>query len=227
MFQAVASYDLIQLRALGQKFASRKEVMSALLCFDHYFQNFPRIIVMEAAEISTILADFLSYCSMLREVAISPDPCNNPDIQKLFGFQASTENIFLLPEGTYLHQSFLALRATIRVSEQGALVTEWDLSQKFKDCLFTRISNRIKEENDICRRTQAFTPCLPFVINDVCNRLQCPRQHIHYTSCTPAWYNVQVRIHLQQILIFHNLHSVQFDMQERHRQHRYEEPPER
>lgn len=221
MFQAVASCDLNQLRALGQKFASRKEVTSALLCFDHYFQNFPRIIVMEATEISTILADFLSYCSMLREVAISPDPCNNAAIQKLFGFQASTENIFLLPEGTYLHQSFLALRAAMGVSEQGALVTEWDLSQKFKDCLFTRISNRIKEENDICRRTQAFTPCLPFVINDVCNRLQCPRKHIHYTSCTPAWYNVQVRIHLQQILIFHNLHSVQFDVQERHRQHRF------
>jgi hypothetical protein len=218
MFHAIRSSDITQLRDLGAKFASRNEVIQALLCFDHYFNHFPNIVVMEASEISKVLDCFLLYCRHLFAVAITPDPCNDPLMQKLFCIHPSTEKVFMLPTGTFLHKRIAESRAITQANENGILINEWDLAQQFKGCLFEHLRDRVVTENEICRRTRAFTPCLNFAINDVCNRRECPRDHISYTSLNHAWYNLQAKIHLQQILIFHTLHPM--DVWDRVKQHR-------
>ncbi|KAF8222237.1 hypothetical protein L208DRAFT_1381918 [Tricholoma matsutake] len=215
MFRAIRSSDTSQLRDLGAKFASRKEVIQALLCFDHYFHTFPHIMVMDAPELSKILDDFLVYCSLLRSVAISPDPCNSPLMRKLFCIHSSTEKVWMLPTGTFLHKMIVESRAVIQIREDAILIHEWHLAHQFRECLFERLRKRVIAENEMCRRTGVFTPCLNFAINDVCNRPECPRSHISYTSFTHAWYNLQARIHFLQILIFHTLHAIPMDFLDR------------
>lgn len=221
MFHAIRWSDTTQLRDLGAKFASRNEVIQALLCFDHYFNKFPNVVVTEASEFSKVLDGFFVYCRLLFSVATTPDSCNSPLMQKLFCIQPSTERVFMLPTGTFLYKRIVESRVVITESrEDGVLVNEWDLARWFRECLFTHLRMRVIAENEICRRTRVFTPCLNFAINDVCNRRECPRDHISYTSFTHAWYNLQVKIHLQQILIFHTLHAIPMDFLDRVKQHR-------
>ena len=221
MFRAIKSSDTTQLRDLAIKFESRKEVIQALLCFDHYFNNFPNIVVMRASELSEVLDDFHAYCRLLFSVAITPDSCNSPLIQKLFCIHPSTEKVFMLPTGTFLHKRIVESRAVITESrEDGVLINEWVLARQFRECLFAYLRMRVITENEMCRRTMAFAPCLNFAINDECNRRECPRGHISYPSFTHAWYNLQVKIHLQQILIFHTLHAIPMNFLDRVREHR-------
>ena len=221
MFHAIKSSDTTQLRDLGAKFASRDEVIQALLCFDHYFSNFPNLVVMDASEVSKVLDGFFRYCRLLLSVAITPDSCNSPLMQKLFCIHPSTDKAFMLPTGTFLHKKIVESRAIIiQARENGVLVNEWDLARQFKGCLFEHLRDRVMAENEICRRTRVFTPCLNFAINNVCNRRECPRNHILYTSFNHTWYNLQAKIHLQQILIFHTLHAISMNFWDRVRQHR-------
>ena len=221
MFHAIRSSDTSLLRALGAKFSTRNETIQALLCFDHYFAKFPPIIVMEASEVSGILDDFLTFCRLLYDVAVTPNSCTNPLVQQLFCIQPSTEKDFMLPTGTFLHKKIIESRvATKGVREDGVLIGEWDLVRRLRQFLFDRLRTRVMEENGICRRTQAFSPCLNFAINDQCHRRECPRKHIMYTSLTHAWYNLQVRLHLQQILIFQTLHPISVELPERRKQQR-------
>jgi hypothetical protein len=221
MFHAIRWSDTTRLRDLGVKFASRNEDMQALLCFDHYFNNFPNVVVMEASEVSKVLDGFYLYCRLLFSAANTPDLCNSPLVQKLFCIHPSTEKVFMLPTGTFLHKMIVESRViTAEAREDGVLVNEWDLARHFKGCLFARLRMRVIAENEMCRRTRVFTPCLNFAINDVCNRRECPRDHVSYTFFTHAWFNLQVKIHLQQILIFHSLHAIPMDFLDRVRQHR-------
>jgi hypothetical protein len=221
MFHAIRSSDTTQLRDLGAKFASRDDVIQALLCFDHYFNNFPNIVVMGASEVSKVLDGFFRYCRLLLSVATTPDSCNSPLMQKLFCIHPSTEKVFMLPTGTFLHKKIVESRAVItQARENGVLINEWDLARQFKGCLFEHLRDRVMTENEICRRTRVFTPCLNFAINDVCNRRECPRDHILYTSFNHTWYNLQAKIHLQQILIFHTLHAISMNFWDRVKQHR-------
>jgi hypothetical protein len=191
-------------------------MIQALLCFDHYFNNFPNVVVMEVSEVC-----FLVYCLLLFSVVNTPHSCNSPHVQKLFCIHPSTEKVLMLPTGTFLHKMFVEARVVIpEAREDGVVINEWDLARRFRECLFVRLHMRVIAENEMCRRTRVFIPCLNFAINDVCNRRECPRDHIPYTSFTHAWYNLQVKIHLQQILIFHTLHAIPMDFLDRMRQHR-------
>jgi hypothetical protein len=221
MFRAIKSSESTQLRDLAVKFEARKEVIQALLCFDHYFNCFPNIVAMEASELSKVLDGFHAYCRLLFSVAITPDSCNSPLMQKLFCIHPSTEKVFMLPTGTFLHKKIVASRAFVtEAREDGVLINEWDLARRLREYLFGHLRMRVIAENDMCQRTMAFAPCLNFAINNSCNRVECPRGHVSHSSFTHAWYNLQVKIHFQQILIFHTLHAIPMNFLDRVREHR-------
>ena len=211
MFGAIYAGDLKILRVLGKKFASKDDRVSAILCLDHYFQSFPNLRNLTSLELSELLHDFLIYCQYLENMISIPNPCNSTLIQKLFRICSSSDNILCLPSATFLHSKLIeAPRVNLfRSDEEGILISEWELTRKFKECLMNRLLEIVKKENDSCHyEASAFNPCLPYIINRQCNRMQCPRQHIEATSLTRSWYNLQVRIHLQQILIFQTLRVV-------------------
>lgn len=156
---------------------------------------------MAASDISEFLTDFLAYCGFLHRIANTKDPCKNLEIQKLFNIVPSTDNTFFLRNSTYLHEKILESQTPLaRENEQGVFVFELELSRKINYHLIARLTAKIKTQNEACRRAQVFNPCIPFITN-YCNRKECPRHHIPSASLTREWYNLQVRIHLQQILV--------------------------
>ncbi|KIM48469.1 hypothetical protein M413DRAFT_440213 [Hebeloma cylindrosporum] len=207
MFKAITSSDSKGLRSLGKKFASKGELISALICYDHYFSDLPNMSRMSVTDISELLADFLAYCGFLLHIANAQDPCKDPGIQKLFNIVPSTDNTFFLRTSTYLHERILASRTPLaRENEQGVFVSESELARKINYNMVADLTAKVKAENDACRRAQVFNPCIPFITN-FCNRRDCPRHHIPSVSLTREWYNLQVRIHLQQILVIQALPS--------------------
>jgi hypothetical protein len=210
MFEAIKAGDLKVLRSLSKQFASRGDKVSAVLCLDHYFQSFPNLRNFTSAELSELLQDFFIYCRFLETSILIPNPCHSGLIQKLFQIYPSSNNILLLPNATFLHSKLIETRVNlVRSDEEGILISEWELVRKFKECLSDRLLHIVTMENDSCHYdASAFNPCLPYIVNRQCNRPQCPRQHIEASSLTRSWYNLQVKIHLQQILIFQTLHVV-------------------
>lgn len=212
MFEAIEAGDLKLLRTLSKQFTSRGDDtgrMSAVLCLDHYFQSFPNIRNWSSFEISELLHDFLVYCQSLEFLISTPNACNNIPIQKLFGICPSSNNIFFIRNASFLHSRLIASRVNVvRSNEEGIFVSEWELTRKFKECLMDHLLHIVTIENDSCHYASAFHPCLPHIVSRQCARKQCPRKHLDATSLTRSWYNLQVKIHLQQILIFHTLRVV-------------------
>ena len=210
MFEAIKPGDLKLLRTLSKQFISRGDRVSAVLCLDHYFQSFPNIRNWTSLEISELFHDFLVYCRSLETLISTPNPCNRIPVQKLFRICPSSDNTFLIRNATLLHSKLIASRVNlVRSDDEGILISECELTRKFRECLTDHLLHIVKLENDSCRYdAPAFYPCLPYIVNRQCARKQCPRQHIEVASLTRSWYNLQVKIHLQQILIFHTLHVV-------------------
>ena len=222
MFEAIKAGDLKLLRTLSKQFTSRGDRVSAVLCLDHYFQSFPNIRNWTSLEISELLHDFLVYCRSLETLISTSNPCNKIPIQKLFRICPSSDNIFLIRNATFLHSKLIASRVNlVRSDEEGILISEWELTHKFRECVTDHLLHIVKLENDFCRYASAFYPCLPYIVIRQCTRKQCPRQHLEVTSLTRSWYNLQVKIHLQQILIFHTLHVVPFHGVDKIKQFRY------
>ena len=223
MFEAIKAEDPKLLRTLSRQFASRGDKVSTVLCLDRCFRSFPNIRNWNSLEISDLLHDFLVYCRSLEALISTTNPCNRIPIQKLFRICSSSDNIFLIRNATFLHSKLIASRVNlVRSDEEGILISEWELTRKFKECLTDHLLHMVKIENDFCHYASAFYPCLPYIVNRQCARKQCPRQHLDATSLTRSWYNLQVKIHLQQILIFHTLHVVPQRGVDKIRQFRYD-----
>lgn len=207
MFHFISIGDSKNLRTLGRKFASYNHLTSAVLCFDHFFQSWPNIRNMTSAEISELLDDFLQYCGILHQLACSPNPSNNARIQRLFGIVPSSDNVFFLHRGTFLHGRVIESRATLAGSnDQGIYVSEWELSRRFRESLMERLNSRILAEAYACAKdASAFYPCPLHVVTSHCYRRECPRQHVSTEELTREWYTLQVRIHLQQVLVIQAL----------------------
>jgi hypothetical protein len=212
MFKAIISGTSAELRQLSDTFLLAKNYPAALLCLDHHFINPPRIQVMNGHQVADILGVFFVYARRLHDMAVESDPCSSPSIQKLFGFRSQTENVILIPEGTFLHLILDRYQPTVlRSTVDGVLVSNRELSHILRQSLCDRLHHRVQEENAICRRARTFSPCLTFAVFGNCNRpngVECPQEHSTSSYLNPESYNVRVRIHLQQILIFQTLHSI-------------------
>ncbi|KAH6917673.1 hypothetical protein BKA70DRAFT_1178689 [Coprinopsis sp. MPI-PUGE-AT-0042] len=209
MFQAIRSLDLKALREVAQRFHKRNERLQALMCLDYCFATPPKFMGQENTAICPVLEAFMVYCNLLRETASACD-LDSPIIQRLFGFQpASSEGIFQLHRGTWLYQHLAPLPdLVLQMAEESPELSGQVIQDTLTSQLWKRLSDRIRVEDDICLRTKTFTPCLPFVMNDQCNLIECPRQHIHWAKLTQDWYTTQLRMCLQQIQVVHYLHAI-------------------
>ncbi|KAF4623894.1 hypothetical protein D9613_001576 [Agrocybe pediades] len=203
MFRHIKAGDTAKLLHLGRHFALEKKSINAAMCYDHAFHVAPKMSQMSVAEISDFLDHFGVYCNLLQSMVNMSHPIQDPGIRKLFHIVPDTANMFSVAAGTFLHENLIASRASVTAStEQGVLVSEYELAHRFKGFLIQRLKRRIGAENDACRyEAQALRPCPSFVINGYCNRVQCPRQHIRPSSMTRDWFDSLVKIHLRQILI--------------------------
>ncbi|RXW16510.1 hypothetical protein EST38_g9345 [Candolleomyces aberdarensis] len=193
-------------RWLAYRFLGRKEHHQAVLCFDHYFIKFPSTLQITNADMVTILGDFGQYCRSFRDLILELDVANE-DTQRLFNFRpASIGNAYRVRTKTWLYEQTTDASAKLQVLERDdefITVSSDELQHFLQAVLWQRLERRILDENSLCHRIPVFTPCLPFVMNDVCNRTNCSRHHVNYQELTQEWFNRQIRIHLLQILIYH------------------------
>ena len=159
-------------------------------------------------ETISTLEIFYAYARLLHDLVLTADPCRKRMVQKLFAFSAVRGDSFSVPKGTILYNAIAKL--DVRPEEENGeirLISEAALSQVFKTCLSERLHYKVMEENEVCRRARIFSPCRN-ALEGTCHRPECHREHVEPGRLTPKWYNDHVRIHLQQILIFQTLHSV-------------------
>ncbi|KAJ7037374.1 hypothetical protein C8F04DRAFT_1393598 [Mycena alexandri] len=204
MFRAIAGRDSHALRVLAQSFYRNNEPAAALLCLDHVFGVLPKIPTLSIEALVEFLQVFLAYVKLLYFVAFNLDPCNSSAASRLFGYRKADEDNYAIPRGTFIR---LALPDR---SEETLLLTGSELRTVFQQLLKDRLAKKVSEENFMCRVTKAFEgPCLTFALFDGrCNRDNCPQEHISASTFSPLEYNLRVRIHLQQILIYDGLHDI-------------------
>ncbi|KAJ6573853.1 hypothetical protein DFH09DRAFT_1311930 [Mycena vulgaris] len=209
MFQAIGRREFSQLEPLGEAFEATNPA-AALLCLDHCFTNRPELQELQVDGVASKLQAFLAYAKLLNTFTWM-DPCHWPVVEKLFGYVRQGENTFSIPAGTFLHS---ALRqqdhpAFHRSAEQNILLSGSELRDVFHRTLKDRLRRRVQAENDVCKQTRAFSPCLVFAMFDgQCNRDDCPHEHLPMALIDAQQYNLRVRIHLQQILIFQNVQFI-------------------
>ncbi|KAJ7356587.1 hypothetical protein DFH08DRAFT_1075732 [Mycena albidolilacea] len=202
MFYAIANGEKSKLRLLGHSFLRIDNQPAALLCFDQYFTELPKIPTLPIAEVAENLEVFFEYVKLLYKVVLGVDPCSSAATRKLFGYRKEGENAYYIPPGTYL---YLALSDSS--SDNRRLLTGSELRTIFQHSLRARMVEKIREENEMCRITQAFGGSCPTfaLFNGHCNRGNCPQEHISLPAFDSRQYNLRVRIHLQQILIYQGL----------------------
>ncbi|KAJ7836348.1 hypothetical protein B0H14DRAFT_2794293 [Mycena olivaceomarginata] len=207
MFQAICSREKSKLERLGESFEASNPT-AALLSLDHCFTNPPKIQALRVDGVAKELQIFSGYVKLLNTFTWA-DPCTHPGVEKLFGYIRQGEYDFLIPRGTFLHSALRRMNhpAFLRSSDEENIVLDGsDLREVYHQALKERLRLRVVQENEMCKRTRAFSSCLTFsIFEGHCNRENCP--HEHASVPTREEYNLRVRIHLQQILIFQ---TVQF-----------------
>ncbi|KAJ7139425.1 hypothetical protein C8R44DRAFT_764441 [Mycena epipterygia] len=209
MFQAINRREISKLEPLGEIFEESNPA-AALLCLDHCFTNPPKIQALQVDGVADKLQTFHSYVKLLNFFTWA-DPCNFPIVEKLFGFVRQGEDSFWIPESTFLHSALRQQNhpACRRSVQESVVLSGSELKDIFHRALKDRLLTRVVEENEACKRAHAFSPCLVFSVFDGhCNRVDCPHEHIPAALISAQHYNLRVRIHLQQILIYRNVQFI-------------------
>ncbi|KAK0440419.1 uncharacterized protein EV420DRAFT_1650550 [Desarmillaria tabescens] len=207
MFTAIIRGQISQLRELGLIFHKIGHSSAALLCLDQYFSRVLRIQDMALVDAVEELNLFYTYVGLLSAAAFRTDPCRDVTTAALFGFRRIAENEFLVPQNTWLYSEILKLqpRNLPRDSDSNLRLSVLELRGQFRYILRSHLQQRVAAENDECARSKAFAPCLVFAISGFCSRPECPEAHAPPSAMNIDYYNMRVRLHLQQILILQSL----------------------
>lgn len=210
MFRAIAKRDTAGLLLLGQKFMSTSNEPATFLCFDYAFSTTPKLQAATLLEIAKTQQTFFVYARMLQKISILKEPCEDDRIRKIFALRASTEDLFLLPGGSFLAaQCNGRLTPSARTTDQGTSVSRLELERLIKHVLKVRLLKRVNDENQLCRNLRPLQPCLAYAVFNQCNRADCPRNHSDYQNYTPADYNIRVRVVILQVLIYQTIYRAE------------------
>ncbi|KAF7306351.1 UvrD-like helicase ATP-binding domain-containing protein [Mycena indigotica] len=217
MFKALhqRKIDLNALASLSEYFDSN-DPAAALLCVGHYFKRIPRMQVLDVESIAQQLKLFYRYVKLLNAF-VWVDPCSQSLAVRLFGLIRLGDNEFVLREGTFLHSSLRSRNNPVSASAQGDFVlNSFELREFYHVTLKTYLRTQVQQENELCKQTKAFSPCLMYtVFGGNCNRPQCLHEHVHSGKIDSRHYNTRVRIHLLQILILDNVQYIDTDFLEK------------
>lgn len=213
MFRAIVSKDPQHLRVLGERFHQRhKNEAAALLCLDHAFTCRLDLEYASQADVMTTLKHFLLYSRLLLHFASQPQLSSLAAIQRLFGFtsEVDSEDFFVVHQDTLLYASCNSRALpSIQLHEQGIAVLRTELDFLLRQQLRDHLCIRVTEENQMCRNGKAFHPCIAHVAFSRCSRIEhCPLDHVPSEKFDVEFFNLRVRIVLQQILIYTTAHAI-------------------
>ncbi|KAK0197996.1 hypothetical protein F5146DRAFT_1130943 [Armillaria mellea] len=205
MFTTILQDQASRLRELALEFHKLGDSSAALLCLDQHFSRGFRIQNMDLVDAVEELSLFHIYVDLLSAAAYRVDPCQGMPTATLFGFQRTALNEFLVPRNTWLHTAALQVPRfqpkTEGTSDSDFTLSAPELRSTFQHFLRLHLQEKINVENNECARSKAFQPCWDFAVLRFCRRPECPEAHVSASGVDSGYYNMRVRLHLQQILI--------------------------
>ena len=210
MFNAIALRDYATLDRLHERFLSREDFASSLLCLDHVFSEstFPSdFSPLSLSALATALRTFLNYTRLLQRLAFCPRPTNDPATCKLFQLHFRTEDVVIIPPAaTALTQS---CRANLLLADQGYHLDRWEVDLLINSVFRRRLLTQVTKENGVCEGIKHLRPCLTFAASSKCTREGCPQYHGDTQYYTAESYNMRVRVILLQMLICRTVNALE------------------
>ena len=210
MFQAIFSREYKVLTTLGERFfCEHQDYIASVLCLDHVFGLPLNIQNATVFEVASVLQPFLIYTRGLSRLAASWDPCLDPALQRLFGFQEDSPNSFVVYEGSRLEEVVLQSRVLATKDLKGVIVRGQDLRHVLKAWIHDHHSQRVESVNFSCRNSRAFFPCAVYTVFGECARGgDCYNAHIPKAELGETWFSCRVRIILQLIMAYQSVSNL-------------------
>ena len=221
MFKAIRRIDRGSIRTLAETFIETGNYPAALLCLDHVFSSPLKLRNLPLAEIQASLSLYLDYIRLLNRFRRDESLARGSNHQMLFGFQVLGENRYLVPRHTVVHEELTARPGLGRENVDGYTCDSDELRRCITQIIKSRTQDRTEIQNGACTDVHGFSPCLYWLVEKRCSRLegkgQCPLQHMQPEQLTVGWYRARLRLILLQIKIldlacYYDLHVVGYVM---------------
>ena len=211
MFRAIAQADLASLERLANVFLEQDRKAAALLALDldHFFHQLPELRSYKLQEMSLFLDKFLKYARLLHGIISHADPLSSKSIKRLFCITELPNTEYGVGLGSFLHSSAIADRqGPMHLQLFVVALSKGEMVIALRKYLAAHLCERVAEENRLCHNAVVFTPCLAFIVNDQCKRVDCPQEHVKSTDLNAKRYNLRISVHFHQISILQLMYSV-------------------
>ena len=195
--------DFTQLRRLGFSFQLRENSAAALICFDHVFSRRPTLHKTTLVETEALLSRYLTYVRLL--VQFWRDEClsEGSNHQKVFGFEVQQEDHYLVPKNTFIYGKVSASRGVLGDLPAEHTCSREELSHAIRAAILDHIKSRVVVQEQACRETRGFSPCLSTLIRGNCFNEACPFQHTQPDAITVDWFHARLRFLFLEFKILH------------------------
>ncbi|KAG2034062.1 hypothetical protein BDR03DRAFT_993883 [Suillus americanus] len=213
MFQRILQEDHESLKKLALTFQERGHYTAALHCLDHFFTRSTDIRSFQLHEMAGFLETFHTYARLLYQTSTLNDPLGRReyDVQRLFSIEPLSGDEFLIPSGTFLHDSVTTTQNNHLVSmhQSGYKASRRDATELIRLSIRTVLKDKVLALDEMCCGAPVFLQCLPYIVYGNCQRKACPQEHVTMSNLCRVKYNAHVAIHLQLILILQFLYSAE------------------
>ncbi|KAG1764093.1 hypothetical protein EV702DRAFT_1283367 [Suillus placidus] len=211
MFQSILREDHESLKKLALTFQEHGHHTAALHCLDHFFTRLTNIRPFQLHEMASFLETFHTYVRLLYQTSTFPDPLGRRecDVQRLFSILPLSGDEFLIPGGTFLHDSVTRTQNNHLVSmhQSGYKASRRNATELIHLSIRTVLKDKVLALDEMCCGAPVFSQCLPFIVYGDCRRKGCLQEHITMSNLDRAQYHGRVAIHMQLILILQLLYS--------------------
>lgn len=207
MFRAIFADNVPTLSELGHEFLENESLAAAVLCLDQVYSHLYALEGLDLVEIATRFRSFLDFARALQRLTCQPDPCNHNAIQRLLAFKPTNGELFAVGKQGHLF-TLCNTKSTpsMQSTADGLLILRWELEPLVQKTLRERLEGHVWEQNEICHTLRCLQPCLLYAVHKSCPKKECHQYHVEDEHVVLT-YNMLVRIHLIQIMIFHTLYA--------------------
>lgn len=207
MFRAIFADNVPTLSELGHEFLENENLAAAVLCLDQVYSHLYALEGLDLVEIATCFRSFLDFARALQRLTCQPDPCNHNAIQRLLAFKPTNGELFAVGKQGHLF-TLCNTKSTpsMQSTADGLLILRWELEPLVQKTLRERLEGHVWEQNEICHTLRCLQPCLLYAVHKSCPKKECHQYHVEDEHVVLT-YNMLVRIHLIQIMIFHTLYA--------------------
>ena len=209
MFKVVVADNKDKITQLAKGFLLTDNFAAAGLCLNRYFTRIRNRKFLKPSSIdqlSSYLELFLAYTRILSDLASPANSSKTTLAERLFGFRrlsaGATHDTFTTLPGTFLHR----FRELHMIGKLDNALSEFELQHVLRRAVHEYLWDSVTKENLWFRELPQMASCLDLALPGGSHTT---KGHPHDRPVTYHWYNLRIRINLQQILILHTLHTTE------------------